>query len=377
MMMSPTFEWRSPTEILFGWGRLSEIARVVDGLEGGNRALVMVGSRTLSGLGITRRVSAALGSSRVVLLDGEHARPTPENALSAARRCLDERCDHIVAIGGGATIDVAKLTALLATNGGRLAEYVSGARRFDREGLPLVAVPTTAGSSSEVTPTAVLWPPGGRRISISSPLMYPAVALVDPQLTMSMPKALAADSGMDALTSAFESYWSRDADPISATLDLEVIRTYSRHLERSCNDFDRVSRTRCHLASTLAGIAYGNSRPNACHAVGHLLTEFAGVSHGQAVGVTLPWLLKWNAPLMEERIPRLLDAMDVGTIDECCARLRSLMETCGLQTRLRDLGVNRDDFTPIVERVDLGKVNAALPHHLSRRQVSDMLADLA
>ena len=242
--------------------------------------------------------------------------------------------------------------------------------------MPFIAAPTTSGSSSEVTSGASLWDMEGKQAhGLSSPLMFPTVAVVDPQLTMSMSKRLAAASGMDAFTSAFESYWSLESEPLSDAICLRVISDYAVNLERSCLQGDLDSRTACSLAATMSGIAYSNSHPNVCHAVGSPLTLFWGAEHGQAVGVTLSSFLRWNAPAIEHKLPALFSALGVEDLDAAAARIEQIMSRCGLKTRISALGVSPDDMDTLLDNIRWERVGV-LPRPLEREDARALLEQL-
>ncbi len=293
----PPFAWLSPTRVLFGEGRLATLPPVVAELAGRRAGVLLVtGRRSLRAAGVLGLVIEMLGEERVTLFDRVVPFPSPELVDEAVALCREALPDVVVAVGGGSPIDLGKAVAALFTHDGTAREHAQGTKSLQRRGLPFVAVPTTSGSSSEVTSGAALWDMDAREhMGLGSPLMFPDAAIVDPVLAMTMPRDVAAASGMDAFTSAFESYWSTEAQPLSDTLNLEVIRLFSQNLERSCNDGDRASRAACALAATMSGIAYSNSRPNICHAVGSPLTLYWNVDHGQSVGVTLTTFLRSQA----------------------------------------------------------------------------------
>jgi alcohol dehydrogenase class IV len=242
--------------------------------------------------------------------------------------------------------------------------------------LPVLAVPTTSGSSSEVTPFAAFWDPAAKRSwHLATPGLFPAVALVDPELALGMPAQLAAVTGADAFTSAFESYWSREAGPLTDALNLEVIRLFAAHLERSVRDADPDARAACALAATTSGLAYTNSRPNVCHAVSSPLTLFWGVAHGQAVAVTLPAFLRWVAPAIAPKLPALWGALGVDGLDGAMARLGALLAACGLETRLAGLGLGAGDVETLVEHMRWDRT-AVLPRPLGRDDARAIFREL-
>ncbi len=373
----PAFQWSNPTRVVFGVGELSRLAPLLDGLAGSKARLFLVtGRRSLQARGILRRVMESLGVDRVRLFDQVEPFPAPELADLALAECRDAGADVVVAIGGGSAIDVGKAVAILAAHQGTAREYALRQKDLVRPGLPFVAVPTTSGSSSEVTAGAALWDMKAHRsMALSSPLMFPRLAVVDPELAMSMPMALAAATGMDAFTSAFECYWSLEAGPVSDALALEVIRLFNAHLVRSCIQADLESRAYCALAATMSGIAYSNSRPNACHAVGSPLSLFWGVAHGQAVGVTLTSFLRWVAPAIPHKLPALWDALGVRDLDEAVARIAQVMRRCGLETRLGGLGITDSHMALLLEHIRWDRMGT-LPRPMERDDARRLLEGL-
>ncbi len=346
-----SFVWRNPTRIVYGIGKLETLADEVRGIGGGSASVFLVTGRSfLRERGILQRVLEDLADFSVTLHDRANPFPSPDDADAAARHCRESGADVVVAIGGGSALDLAKAAAILATQDGGSRGYMAGRNNFEKEGLPFIAVPTTSGSSSEVTSGSALWDWDVKNhFGLSSPMMFPDVAIVDPKLAMTMDQNLAANTGMDAFTSAFESYWNVNSEPMSDALALEVIRIYSQNLARSSIQGDMESRAACALAATMSGVGYSNSPPNACHGIGSPLTLFWNVEHGQAVGISLAPLLRWNARAIAHKMPALLSALEVEDTDAACAKITEVMERCGLQTRLSGLGVGREDIALIVE----------------------------
>ncbi|MCH8351242.1 MAG: iron-containing alcohol dehydrogenase [Chloroflexi bacterium] len=373
----PQFTWLNPTKVIFGPGRLSELSTVIGEAAGAQaRVFLVTGRRNLRERGVLQQVVDSIGVTRVTLFDQVTPFPAPQLVADALEACRQSSSQVVVAIGGGSAIDVGKIVSILMTHEGSCQEYLSGEKRISHHGLPFIAVPTTSGSSSEVTSGAAVWDWAARRsINLNHPEMFPDVAIVDPELAMSMPKELAALTGMDAFTSAFESYWSKEAQPVADALDLQVIRLFAANLERSCNDGDLESRSWCSLGATMSGVAYSNSHPNVCHAIGSPLTLFWEVAHGQAVGVTLPAMLKWTAPAISHKLPALWDALGVQGLEEATGRIVQIMENCGLKTNLTSLGVTTDGLETLVEHTRWDRVSA-LPTPLGHDDLRGLLQDL-
>ncbi len=372
-----SFVWRNPTRIVYGIGKLGSIADEVRGVAGVGASVFLVTGRSfLRERGILQNVLDDLADFSVTLHDRANPFPSPDDADAAAEHCRESGADVVVAIGGGSALDLAKAAAILATQDGASRNYMSGGADFENAGLPFIAVPTTSGSSSEVTSGSALWDWDAKdHFGLSSPMMFPDVAIVDPRLAMTMNQNLAANTGMDAFTSAFESYWNVNAEPVSDALALEVIRIYSQNLVRSAIQGDMESRAACALAATMSGVGYSNSPPNACHGVGSPLTLFWNVEHGQSVGMTLAPLLRWNARAIAHKMPALLAALGVEDTESACEKITEIMERCGLNTRLSGLGVGRDDIAHIVKHARWERL-ALMPNPMTEDDLRETLVGI-
>ncbi len=372
------FGFHVPTRIVFGEGSLARLPEVIDEVCGGTGASVFLvtGKHSLKAQGILDRVLGSLGRLHVTHFDGAVPFPASQDVDRALEACRRADPDVVVAIGGGSAMDLAKLTAVLMANPGPSIEYGKRLRTIEQPGLPFIAVPTTSGSSSEVTPGMAMWQwDQNTSYNVRHTYMFPTVALVDPDLTMSMPRDLAAASGIDAFSSAFESYWATGAQPMTDALALGVVRVFAENLEASCRDGGREARAACALAATMSGVGYSNCPPNVCHAFSRPLTIFWRVAHGQAVGVTLPAFLERNAPAIAHKLPPLWEALGVGGLDEAVARVTEIMRSCGLETRLGELGVSEGDLDRFLDVVAWERL-ATMPTDLSRREARDLLKSL-
>ena len=361
-MVSPllaSFTWSNPTKVIFGAGQLSVLATIVGELAGNkSRVFLVTGRHNLRAQGLMQRVVDSIGATRITLFDQITPFPSPQLVATVLETCRQSSPEVVVAIGGGSVIDVGKIVSVLTNHEGTSQEYLSGERQVSHPGIPFIAVPTTSGSSSEVTSGAAVWDWEARRATnLNHPMMFPEVAIVDPELAMSMPSALAAVTGMDAFTSAFESYWSTESEPIADALDLEVIRLFAANLENSCTRGDLESRSWCALAATMSGVAYSNSHPNACHGIGTPLSLFWDVLHGQAVGITLPVLLRWTAPAITVKLPALWNALGVKNLDKAVGRLVEIMENCGAEDEAPRFGSHGRGLGNLAGTHSLGPVS--------------------
>jgi alcohol dehydrogenase class IV len=292
------FEFATAARILVGQGRAAELPGVLAGL--GSRVLVCTGADPgrHAGLLAGLRLPAARFS-----VGGE---PTVDLARAGTTVAHEHGADVVAAIGGGSVIDTGKAVAMLLGNGGDPLDYlevVGSGRKITKPSLPFVAVPTTAGTGAEVTANAVLAAPAhGLKASLRSPLMIPAVALVDPELTVSCPPPVTAASGMDALTQCLEPYVSARATPLTDGLAREGLRRAAAGLRAAFADgSDLAARTDMAVCSLLGGMALANAKLGAVHGLAGVIGGTAAVPHGVACAALL-------APVIEANVRALRSA---------------------------------------------------------------------
>ena len=289
------FEFATASRVVFGAGRVAELPAIVSGL--GSRVLVCTGGSP----GRHDRLLAGLGAAAGVF--AVRAEPTVELARAGVASARRHGADLVVAIGGGAVIDAGKAIAMLLGNGGDPLDYlevIGAGKEIARPSVPLVAVPTTAGTGAEVTANAVLASAGhGMKASLRSPLMLPRIALVDPQLTVSCPSAVTAASGLDALTQCLEPLVSVRANPVTDSLAAEGLRRAAAGLRAACADGQNLAaRTDMAICALLGGLSLANAKLGAVHGLAGVIGGMAQVPHGMACAALL-------APVTEANVQAL------------------------------------------------------------------------
>ncbi len=306
-----SFDFYAPTRILFGRGRLEELPRLASAL--GRRALLVTGAASARGSGLLDRLERLLaaGGVRAVAFPvaGEPEVETVDRAAAAARAA---GCDLVIGVGGGSCLDAAKAAALLATNAGSALDYlevIGRGLRPERPGLPVIAVPTTAGTGAEVTRNAVLGhPPARRKASLRHEYVLPRLALVDPALTDGLPRPVTAASGLDALTQLLEAFLSRRAHPFSDALALDGLRRAARalplayRLAPGAGDRPaepgadlRAARDDLALAALASGLCLGSAGLGVIHGLSGPLGGRFPIPHGLACATLLPHAFRVNA----------------------------------------------------------------------------------
>ncbi len=369
----------------FGAGSIARLPSVIAG-SGGQTALIV----TDAGLAATPVVAVAadvLSAAKIpaTLFAGVHQNPTTADVAAgaaAAARLLGDR-PVVLAVGGGSAIDAAKGIALAAVNPerGRGLDYRSN---FACPALPLVAVPTTAGTGAETNAFGVVTDEEThRKFYVGHASTRPAAAVLDPELTRGLPPAATGATGMDALTHALESYLSVRANPWSGGIALQVIRMIVEFLPRAVADgADDEARGQMLLAAHMAGVAMGSTGLGACHAIGHAIGGRFDVAHGVALAMVLPDVLRFSQPVCESRLADVAFALGAGDTAASAGRnaaaavdaVAALAASVGMDKRLADFGIGPADFGQIAADALDDEVLANAPRLPSAADVMAILA---
>ena len=342
---------------LFGWGATRRIRDVVAEMKPA-RVVLVAGPRSYRASGAAEELEPILAPLRVASIERADAYPTLEDVARSRDEMLAAVPDLIVAVGGGAVLDLAKAMrarfSVIDQGGGRAIRLADQAT-LD---IPLIAIPTTAGTGAETTQFAVLYMAGIKH-SIDHPGLRPDVAIVDPALTASVGPRATAASGMDALAQGIESIWSVASTAHSRRYAARAVRLAMACLEGAALGGERAAREGMSLAAHLSGRAINETRTTACHAASYPMTARHGIPHGHAVAITLPAMLEFNAGVTAEDVndPGGVDSVRakvalvlrlLGVADPAAGRRRllDLMRALSLETTLAELGIT--DLEPIV-----------------------------
>jgi alcohol dehydrogenase class IV len=297
------FEFATAARIVFGPGVLSEIGPIAR--EVGRHALVVTGRDPLRSQRLRDLLAAEKISTTIFAAPGE---PTTDDVIRGAAHARAAGCDCVIGFGGGSALDAAKAIAALLANGGDLFDYlevVGRAQPLAHPSLPCIAIPTTAGTGSEVTRNAVLASPAHRvKVSLRSPHLLPRVALVDPELTYDLSPALTAATGLDALTQLIEPYVSPRANPMTDALAVDGLTRAARSLRRAVEaGRDATAREDLALASVLGGLALANAGLGAVHGFANPIGGMFTAPHGAICGALLPQVTAANLIALRARSP--------------------------------------------------------------------------
>ncbi len=353
-----TFSFTGAKKIVFGRGSFASLPeqlaeqKVV-------RPLVVL-DRNLAEAGFREKVSALLDQAgmKYALYDKTEPEPPLELADEGTKIALKNKCDGVVGIGGGSAMDLAKAIAVLAANKAKAEEFL-GLNRVPGPGLPKIMIPTTAGTGSEVTFTSVfIRKKLKKKEGMNSPYLYPELALLDPELTLSLPPHPTAATGIDALCHAIESYTSLNASPISEMISVEAIGLISDNLRTAVHDGANIeAREAMLLGSLYAGLGLANAGVTAVHSLSYPLGGKYGVSHGLANTIMLPRVMAFNLPGALEKFAVVAEAMG-EIVDDLPLReaaylaveaVEALIEDCGVFTTLEELEIPESDFPELAK----------------------------
>jgi len=340
--------FRFPVQVVFGEGCLQEIGALVKNF--GRHALLVTGAGATSRLSAVSTIVKILGDEGIEITHFAEveADPSVETVEKGAEFARGDGCDFVIGLGGGSPMDAAKVIAARLTNKGDIASW-EGVGRIPRRSRPLICIPTTSGTGSEATSVAVI--SGGKRqqkMSLVSQNLYPILAIIDPELTYSMPPRLTAATGMDALTHAVESFVARKAWEPTQVLSCKSVQLISAFLERACSDgSDAEGRRGLSLASFMAGMAFTAAGLGLTHALAHALGSRFGIPHGEANALLISHVMRFNLETCPELYRELASGMGVNVsglpaaraAEEAAKAVDELRSTLPLPASLKDAGV--------------------------------------
>lgn len=354
-----------PTKIYFGSGISRQLPDILNTKR--KRIYLVTGKHIIKNK-IFEKIKYFLLKSRAKIEISSKISPNPNIAQIEKIKGLikNYKTDLVIAIGGGSVLDAAKSAAILANNKGALTDFLTKKRKLNKKGIDFIAIPTTAGTGSEVTPWATIWGEDKIKYSLSSPLMFPLAAICDPKLTLSMSPFLTACTGMDVLSQAIEAYWSVRSTPFS---DIHAIQGMSLAINNLKKAVKRPKelfyREQMMLATLETGQAFSQTATTAVHSVSYPMTAFFNIPHGYACALTLSIFLKYNygvtdkdcndkrgPKFVKRRIMEIVKNLGCNTVNEACNKINGAMKLIKLETSLIKAGITdietiiKHGFTP-------------------------------
>lgn len=373
--MRNTWDFYSTERIVFGNGAIGQLDSILQRLKAKN--ILLVTDPGIKNAGIVDRISSLLEQANyeTVIYDQVVPEPPVDSAMDCYKFAKSQMdIDAVIGLGGGSSIDMAKIVALLVAHGGHPLDYYGGENQVPGPIAPLVAIPTTAGTGSEVTSVAVLTDvENNLKVGISDNYLRPTVALLDPELTLGLPAYVTACSGIDALSHAIEAYTAKPSAyiqeegnilfqgsiPISDALAYRAIELIAKNLPLAVQQGSNLeARSNMLMGSLLAGMSFSNAGTAAAHALAYPIGGLVKSPHGEVTGLLLPYVMEYNAAVETEKMVRISQAFNVnsdGLSDKEAALTASkavltLLGEIGLPTKLREIGIKEEDIPEIAEK---------------------------
>jgi alcohol dehydrogenase class IV len=377
------FEFFTSTQILFGEGRARETGTYAKQL--GKRALLVRG-------GNAARAGPLAASIEAEGLEWKDYPVPGEPSVEILRRGVDSAhrhaCDLLIAVGGGSVLDAAKAIAVMATNEGDPCDYlevIGKGKRFARHGLPVIAIPTTAGTGAEVTRNAVIGAPDRKvKVSMRSAYLSPRIAIIDPELTLDLPPSITAYTGMDALAQLIEPYVSNRANALTDALCLEGIRRASGSLRAAVAEGGNLkARTDMSVASLFSGLALANAKLGVVHGFAGVLGGRYPAPHGAICARLLPVVTKANVRALRDReggspvlrrfgeIAAILTGRNTARVEDGISWLEQMNIELEIPS-LSDLGIQGSDVEDILDQVEVASSTQGNPIRLSREELREI-----
>jgi len=361
-----------PTKVFFGKGDLSKIKEIKNFL--GKRALIVTGQKSTKVSGSLSNLINYLKEVDVnfVLFDKVIPNPDTKIVIEGGEKYIENDCTSIIAIGGGSSIDAAKAIGIYAVNR-EIAPFLTGEKVLKNKIPTLVAIPTTSGTGSEVTKFAVITYEN-KKLAITSELIIPDFAILDPLLTLTMNEKIVRDTGLDALSHALEGLFSIGSTPFSDIFGYESIKIIYKYLPRSFSSSeDLEAREMMHLASMYAGIQISHSGTGIVHAMGYPLTLRYEFPHGYSNALLMPYVFKFELPNVYEKMAKVIEVLDLSTGDKYkdAEKLIELLvnfnKMMNVPLSLKDLGVEENELEIFADEVDknerLKKISPRAPNY--------------
>ncbi len=358
MDINRTFTWEMPAKLVVGLGVARTAGTELKKL--GTTKVLIVTDKGVQAAGILGGITDALASAGVghVVYDGVEANPSIRCVMEAARLFESEGCNGFLGIGGGSSMDTAKATGAVLANRQIDIRDMEGVGKLANPIAPLIAIPTTCGTGSEVTVAAVITDTERHyKIPILSPFLIPKVSLIDGSLLTKLPGKVVAATGMDALCHAIESYTNLNTNPISDALDLKAISLVSEWLRPAVANQSVEAMCNMVLAATMAGMGFSNTRLTIVHSISQPVGGYYGVAHGVANAVILPHVMDYNLIGNAQRFADIAAAMGEDTtgltVMEAArlapAAVRALSKDIGIPETFKELGVTDEYVDGVVE----------------------------
>ena len=345
----------------------------------GFKKVLVVTDESLYKAGVSSKITDLLEANKINYVLFHDVKPNPpiKNVLDGVEMCKSEKCDLIVAVGGGSSIDTAKGISIIITNPDR-SDVVSlnGASNTKNKGLPIIALPTTAGTAAEVTINYVITDPEKEiKMVCVDEHDIPIIAIVDTELMASMPKSVASSTGMDALTHAIEGYITKSRNIMSQMFSMKAIQLIYDNLAKAVNEKDQDAINKVGLGQYIAGMAFSNVGLGIVHSMAHQLGAVYDTPHGLANAILLPTVMEFNGEVSYEEFRKILtEAMHIDAteftkeevIKTFCECIRNLSNDVGITQTVKDVGAKKEDFEMLADKAMVDPCKPGNPRDVTK-----------
>lgn len=369
------WEFNLPVKLVFGSGKRNDLAKYIDEI-GGSRGVLVCGNSFCKN-GVADEFLRLGGGKIVEIFSDIRPNPTTDNVNDCVRLMREVDADFAVALGGGSPMDCCKAACAIVRGGDKIEPYHSLGKPISaKEAIPMIAVTTTSGTASEVTNISVLTDINKNlKQPMNDPAMYPKIAVIDPELTLTVPPQVTASTGLDVLSHAIESYWSTLNQPICSACSIYAARLVFQWLEKAYTEPENLTaREKMAEASIVAGVAFSHPRTTGSHACSFPLTNIYGIPHGEACAFTLDYFVKFNAKHADSdgRLDALAKDCGFDSAYEMADEISAMKKRMGMRSRLSEIGCTSDEQIAELTKKSMSMLMKRNPIELSESDIGEM-----
>lgn len=369
------WEFNLPVKLVFGSGKRSDLAKYIDEI-GGSRGVLVCGNSFCKN-GVADEFLRLGGGKIVEIFSDIRPNPTTDNVNDCVRLMREVDADFAVALGGGSPMDCCKAACAIVRGDDKIEPYHSLGKPISaKEAIPMIAVTTTSGTASEVTNISVLTDINKNlKQPMNDPAMYPKIAVIDPELTLTVPPQVTASTGLDVLSHAIESYWSTLNQPICSACSIYAARLVFEWLEKAYTEPENLTaREKMAEASIVAGVAFSHPRTTGSHACSFPLTNIYGIPHGEACAFTLDYFVKFNAKHADSdgRLDALANDCGFDSAYEMADEISAMKKRMGMRSRLSEIGCTSDEQIAELTKKSMSMLMKRNPIELNESDIGEM-----
>ena len=369
------WEFNLPVKLVFGSGKRNDLAKYIDEI-GGSRGVLVCGNSFCKN-GVADEFLRLGGGKIVEIFSDIRPNPTTDNVNDCVRLMREVDADFAVALGGGSPMDCCKAACAIVRGDDNIEPYHSLGKPISaKEAIPMIAVTTTSGTASEVTNISVLTDINKNlKQPMNDPAMYPKIAVIDPELTLTVPPQVTASTGLDVLSHAIESYWPTLNQPICSACSIYAARLVFQWLEKAYTEPENLTaREKMAEASIVAGVAFSHPRTTGSHACSFPLTNIYGIPHGEACAFTLDYFVKFNAKHADSdgRLDALAKDCGFDSAYEMADEISAMKKRMGMRSRLSEIGCTSDEQIAELTKKSMSMLMKRNPIELSESDIGEM-----